>query len=195
MPSPLSCDTNIKNTIFDDFLSAKNGTLHLKKVYVKHKVFSWSRNYILPLLESFVNSFLRIVKIKCALVIITWRVACLLKNKKNCATFFAKTYRSGNAAGDSCKATLWHTQTIRLELLHSCPDTVHGITLHKTLWSTFLTARKPPIHFVEKGIQLCYSGLQIQGAANSPPTRSLIIIQHFRAESNHFCVGFARGLW
>ena len=74
----------------------------------------------------------------------------------------------------------------RLVLLHSCPDTVHGITLHKTLLSTFLTARKPSINLVEKGVQLCYSGLQIQGAANSPPTRSLYIIYHFFIKSNLF---------
>ena len=83
--------------------------------------------------------------------------------------------------------------TLRLVLLHSCPDTVHGITLHKTLLSTFLTARKPSINIVEKGVQLCYSGLQMQGAATSPPTRSLIIIHHFFVESNRFCVGFCVG--
>ena len=113
-------------------------------------------------------------------------------NKKTARSFFAEIYRSGNAAGDSCKATLWHTQTIRLELLHSCPDTVHGITLHKTLRSTFLTARKPSINFVEKGIRFCYSGLQIQGAANSPPTRSLYIIKHFIRKSKRFCRLFYR---
>ncbi len=31
--------------------------------------------------------------------------------KKTARSFFAEIYRSGNAAGDSCKATLWHTQT------------------------------------------------------------------------------------
>ncbi len=98
---------------------------------------------------------------------------------KTAQAFFAEAYRSVNIAGYSCKATLWHTQTIRLELLHSCPDTVHGITLHKTLLSTSLTMRRPPINFVEKGIRLCYSGLQMQGAANSPPMRSLFIIHHF----------------
>ena len=113
-------------------------------------------------------------------------------NKKTARSFFAEIYRSGNAAGDSCKATLWHTQTIRLELLHSCPDTVHGITLHKTLRSTFLTARKPSINPVGKGIRLCYSGLQIQGAANSPPTRSLYIIHHYGAKCNTFCVIIGR---
>ena len=75
---------------------------------------------------------------------------------------------------------------IRLVLLHSCPDTVHGIALHKTLLSTFLAVRRPSINDVEKGVQLCYSGLQIQGAANSPPTRSLYIIHYFYGEINRF---------
>ena len=79
---------------------------------------------------------------------------------------------------------------IRLVLLHPCPDTVHGITLHKPLLSTFLTARKPSINLVSKGVQLCYSGLQIQGAATSPPTRSLFIIHHFLSERNRFCPVF-----
>lgn len=59
-------------------------------------------------------------------------------------SFVAEKYRSGNAVGDSCKATLWHTQTIRLVMLRSRPDTVHGITLHKTLLSTFLATRDLP---------------------------------------------------
>ena len=29
---------------------------------------------------------------------------------KTARAFFAEIYRSGNAAGDYCKATLWHTQ-------------------------------------------------------------------------------------
>ena len=80
---------------------------------------------------------------------------------------------------------------ICLVLLHSCPDTVHNITLHKTLRSTFLTARKPSINLVEKGVQLCYSGLQMQGAANSPPTRCLYIIQHFKVDCNRFYGSFS----
>ena len=34
-----------------------------------------------------------------------------IENKKTARAFFAEIYRSGNAAGDYCKATLWHTQT------------------------------------------------------------------------------------
>ncbi len=74
--------------------------------------------------------------------------------KKTVRAFFAETYRSVKGAGDSCKATLWHIQTIRLVLLRSRPDTVHGIVLHKTLLSTFLTPCRPPISVVEKGVQL-----------------------------------------
>ena len=80
--------------------------------------------------------------------------------------------------------------TLRLVLLRSRPDTVHGDALHKTLLSTFLAARGPSIKYVEKGVQLCYSGLQIQGAATSPPTRSLYIIHHFAVECNRFFVFF-----
>ena len=78
----------------------------------------------------------------------------------------------------------------RLVLLRSRPDTVRGITLHKTLLSTFLTMRVPSINDVEKGVQLCYSGFQIQGAANSPPTRSLYIILHFIKDCNRFYLVF-----
>ena len=35
----------------------------------------------------------------------------LCDNKKTARSFVAEIYRSGNAAGDYCKATLWHTQT------------------------------------------------------------------------------------
>ena len=45
--------------------------------------------------------------------------------------------------------------TLRLVLLRSRPDTVHGDALHKTLLSTFLAARGPSIKYVEKGVRLC----------------------------------------
>ncbi len=83
---------------------------------------------------------------------------------------------------------------IRLVLLRSRPDTVHGNALHKTLLSTFLTTRKPSINCVEKGVRLCYSGLQIQGAANSPPMRSLYIILYLPWKSNRFSRLFYK-LW
>ena len=73
----------------------------------------------------------------------------------------------------------------RLVLLRSRPDTVRDIALHKTLLSTFLMTRIPSINDVEKGVQLCYSGFQIQGAANSPPTR-FTIITHFLVDCNRF---------
>ena len=63
-----------------------------------------------------------------------------LENEKSCESFVVADCRSGNAAGDSDKATLWHTQQHRLVLLYPYPDTVRECALHKTLLSTFLTA-------------------------------------------------------
>ena len=113
---------------------------------------------------------------------------------KNCAILCCRNLPKRKRRRWLLQSYLMAHANIRLELLHSCPDTVHGITLHKTLRSTFLTARKPSINYVEKGVQLCYSGLQIQGAANSPPTRSLYIIHYLHKESNHFCPVFACGV-
>ena len=115
--------------------------------------------------------------------------------QKNCAILCCRNLPKWKRRRWLLQSYLMAHAKIRLELLHSCPDTVHGITLHKTLRSTFLTTRKPSINSVEKGIQLCYSGLQIQGAANSPPTRSLYIIQHFIAICNRFYCVFLCVWW
>ena len=40
---------------------------------------------------------------------------------------------------------LTSTETLRLVLLRSRPDTVHGVSLHKTRASTPLTAGSPPV--------------------------------------------------
>ena len=109
---------------------------------------------------------------------------------KNCAILCCRHLPKWKRRRWLLQSYLMAHANIRLELLHSCPDTVHGITLHKTLRSTFLTARKPSINSVEKGIQLCYSGLQIQGAATSPPTRSLYIIHYFFMICNRFYLIF-----
>ena len=114
--------------------------------------------------------------------------------QKNCASLFCRKLPEWKRRRWLLQSYLMAHAKICLVLLRSRPDTVHSIALHKTLRSTFLTARKPSINYVEKGVQLCYSGLQIQGAANSPPTRSLIIIHYFFRESNHFCADFWRGL-
>ena len=67
----------------------------------------------------------------------------------------------------------------RLMLLPPGPDMVHNTLLHRTQSSTppnrHLTFRKTNLG---KGIQLCYSGLQIQGTANSPlGTANCILIK------------------
>ena len=56
-----------------------------------------------------------------------------------------------------------------LMLLPSGPDMVHRLPLHKTRPSTLLIAAHSSISRPKKRIQLCYSGLQIQGTASSPP--------------------------
>lgn len=80
----------------------------------------------------------------------------------------------------------------RLVLLRPRPDTVRGFTLHKTLISTFLTARIPSITSVGKGFQPGYSGLPVQGAAASPPTRIIASIPYFEKKRNRFCMGARR---
>ena len=55
-----------------------------------------------------------------------------------------------------------------LVLLYPYPDTVRSFRLHKTLRSTPLAERSPSICCVERDIQSCCSGLQVQGTANSP---------------------------
>ena len=58
-------------------------------------------------------------------------------------------------------------------LLHSCPDTVHGVLLRKTQTSTSLIegsfAMKEPSDWHHPRC----SGLQVQGTANSPAVRKL----------------------
>ena len=66
---------------------------------------------------------------------------------------------------------------VRLVLLPSSPDTVHGISLHKTLGSTPLTAARLPMCRAGTDIRHCYSGLQLQGTASSPPSTARILYQ------------------
>ena len=62
---------------------------------------------------------------------------------------------------------------IRLMLLGSPPDMVHGTALRKTKSSTPLTwVRRYSIH-PQSGIHPCYSGLQVQDTANSPTSAAL----------------------
>ena len=62
---------------------------------------------------------------------------------------------------------------IRLVLLGSPPDTVHGIPLRRTGLSSLLkTVRRYSIS-PGAGVHPCYSGLQVQGTANSPTSAAL----------------------
>ena len=56
-------------------------------------------------------------------------------------------------------------------LLHSCPDTVHRFLLRKTQTSTPLFRGSPTVKTPSVGQHPCYSGLQVQGAANAPAAR------------------------
>ena len=60
-----------------------------------------------------------------------------------------------------------------LVLLHSCPDTVHRFLLRKTQTSTPLFRGSPTVKTPSVGQHPCYSGLQVQGTANSPAVRKL----------------------
>ena len=64
-------------------------------------------------------------------------------------------------------------RSFRLVLLHSCPDTVHGFLLRKTRTSTPLTGGSPAVKTPSAKHHPCYSGLQVQGTANSPAVRKL----------------------
>ena len=93
--------------------------------------------------------------------------------------------RSGNPAAQVA---------VRLVLLGSPPDTVHGAALRRTDPSTPLTEVGRHNIGPGAGIHPCCSGLQVQGTANSPTSAALpwagpvvrrrgklvfVIIQHF----------------
>ena len=76
--------------------------------------------------------------------------------------------RSGNPAAQVA---------VRLVLLGSPPDTVHGATLRRTNPSSLLIWGSQYILSPGAGIHPCYSGLQIQGTANSPTSAALLHTQ------------------
>ena len=93
--------------------------------------------------------------------------------------------RSGNPAAQVA---------VRLVLLGSPPDTVHGAALRGTDPSSLLTWVRRHNAVPGAGIHPCCSGLQVQGTANSPTSAALpwagpvvrrrgklvfVIIQHF----------------
>ena len=75
-------------------------------------------------------------------------------HKKNCAILFCRNLPKRKHRRLLLQSYLMAHVKIRLVLLYSYPDTVHGITLHKTLLSTSLAVRKPSINVVEKGVRL-----------------------------------------
>ena len=72
--------------------------------------------------------------------------------------------RSGNPAAQVA---------VRLVLLGSPPDTVHGAALRGTDPSSLLTWVRRHIAVPGAGIHPCCSGLQVQGTANSPTSAAL----------------------
>ena len=72
--------------------------------------------------------------------------------------------RSGNPAAQIA---------VRLVLLGSPPDTVHGATLRGTDPSSLLTGVRRHNADPGAGIHPCCSGLQVQGTANSPTSAAL----------------------
>ena len=72
--------------------------------------------------------------------------------------------RSGNPAAQIA---------VRLVLLGSPPDTVHGAALRGTDPSSLLTRVRRHSAVPGAGIHPCCSGLQVQGTANSPTSAAL----------------------
>ena len=66
--------------------------------------------------------------------------------------------------------TLTAHKIIYLPLLPSGSDGVHRVLLRKTQLSLLLAKGKPHKNKPLAGIPPCYSGLQVQGTANSPPS-------------------------
>ena len=60
-------------------------------------------------------------------------------------------------------------------LLRLRPDTVRRVLLRKTQTSTPLTKGSPTVDIPQENYHPCYSGLQVQGTANTPAARVLIL--------------------
>ena len=74
-------------------------------------------------------------------------------------------------------------------LLRSRPDTVHRFLSRKTQTSTPLTKGSPTRRRPDTNHHPCYSGLQVQGTANSPAARKFddiyLIIYILQQNVNH----------
>ncbi len=71
---------------------------------------------------------------------------------------------------NSIKATLKALILICLMMLPSGPDMIHSKTMYKTLTSTLHLNTHPKNWSAGLTLQSCYSGLQVQGTASSPPS-------------------------
>ena len=107
--------------------------------------------------------------------------------KKPC-TRVDRRCRSGNATGNSFKATLWHTRPFRLVLLHSCSDTVRGGALHKTLISSSLIACGLPQRKPKRAFCSAEANCGLQGIADSPHSTAIL----FYIKLSEFASYFAR---
>lgn len=84
---------------------------------------------------------------------------CILRCINHCRRYRYSLLSSGNLTAH---------ESSHLVLLGSPPDTVHEFSLRKTKTSTPLIPGGSTAGISETGHHLCYSGLQIQGTANSP---------------------------
>ena len=60
-------------------------------------------------------------------------------------------------------------------LLRLRPDTVRRVLLRKTQTSTPLTKGSPTVDIPQENYHPCYSGLQVQGTANTPAAQLNIL--------------------
>ncbi len=76
-----------------------------------------------------------------------------------------------------------------LLLLPSGPDRVHSATLHRIHFSAPLSNSVHRKRMPGEGIQPCWSGLQVQGTANSPPSAVFILYSVCARIATPLCSG------
>lgn len=76
-----------------------------------------------------------------------------------------------------------------LLLLPSGPDRVHSATLHRIHFSAPLSNSIHRKRMPGEGIQPCWSGLQVQGTANSPPSAVFILYSVCARIATPLCSG------
>ena len=96
--------------------------------------------------------------------------------QKNTVRPLRKVSHAGIASSQLPQRDLMAHNRVRLVLLHSCPDTVRGRLLHKTLGSTFPECGQTRKSAVLKrlfGPTVADGGSQ--GTANSPPSTAWVL--------------------